>query len=519
MTNNNHSKIYEKIVKIVGENNVSDDMFERQVYSHDLAPLPKHIALVFKIVPDIVVRPKSADEVSKIMKLARKEDIPVTPRGAASWGIGGGVPSQGGILLDMSGMNKVIEIDQKNLCITVEAGITWKEVIDALSRLESESASTKFGIKLGAYPSSAPAATVGGWINTGGVGISSYKYGGAENQLRSLEVVLPNGNIINTGFPNVVANSSGYDLTRLFVGSEGTLGVITQATLKLYPKPEVFLALSYSLQDIEIASKAMLMVTREDFTPLHMSYLDKNHNEYLRELGLSTHEIGALVNVALEGSKTVVGEQEKIIDKIMAENGAEKLDNEIAMHEWDERFYELRVKRLGPSLILYEVFVPVANLYEAIKRFNEFAADRKLPTGITGVISDRNTATLMPYFLLDERKLIKFMTSLSTTAALGDISFDLGGRPAGLGTFWASNLPKLHGKGSLVMDDIKSAIDPYGLLNPGKMVEGVTRFGVPIPGIGMTLGMSGMALFRRIASLTEKKPQVRNKEMDSGDVK
>jgi len=517
MTKNNHSKIYDKIVKIVGEENVSDDKFERQVYSHDLAPLPKHIAVAFKIVPDIVVRPKSAKEISKIVQLARKEGIPVTPRGAGSWGIGGGVASQGGILLDMTSLNKIIEIDQKNLFITVEAGITWKEVLTALSRVDKESATTKHGFKIGSYPSSAPAATIGGWINTGGVGISSYKYGGAENQLRSLEVVLPNGNIINTGFPKVVANSSGYDLTRLFVGSEGTLGIITKATLKLYPKPEVFLPLAYSLPDIEKGSKAIEQITKEEFTPLHMSYLDKNHNAYLRELKLSDHDIGALVNVALEGSKATVEEQEEIIDAIMVENGGEKLNEEIAMHEWDERFFELRVKRLGPSLILYEVFVPVSGLYEAIKRFNEFAADRKLPTGITGVISDRNTATLMPYFLVDERNLIKFMTSLSTTAALGNISFDLGGRPAGLGTFWASNLPRLHGKGSLVMDDIKSAIDPYGILNPGKMVEGVTRFGIPIPGIGMKFGMSGMALFRRIASLTEKKPQVINKTKDSGD--
>jgi glycolate oxidase len=517
MTKNKQKRIYEKIVKIVGQENVSDDMFERQVYSHDLAPLPKHIALAFKIVPDIVVRPRSAEEVSKIVKLARKEDVPITPRGAGSWGIGGGVASQGGILLDMTSMNKIIEIDEENLYITVEAGITWKEVITKLARMEKDAGTTKHGLKIGSYPSSAPAATIGGWINTGGVGISSYKYGGAENQLRSLEVVLPNGNIINTGFPKVVANSSGYDLTRLFVGSEGTLGIITKATLKLYPKPEKFLALSYSLPDIEKGAKAIDMITKEDFTPLHMSYLDKNHNEYLRELGLSDHEIGALVNVALEGSSATVAEQEKIIDAIMMENGGEKLSEEIAMHEWDERFFELRVKRLGPSLILYEVFVPVSDLYEAIRRFNEFAADRKLPTGITGVISDRNTATLMPYFLVDERHLIKFMTSLSTTAALGNISFDLGGRPAGLGTFWASNLPRLHGKGSLVMDDIKSAIDPYGVLNPGKMLEGVTRFGIPIPGIGMKFGMSGMALFRRVASMAEKKPQVSDKSNDPGD--
>jgi glycolate oxidase len=508
MTKNDQKRIYDHIVKIVGKENVSDDIFERQLYNHDLAPLPKHIALMFKIVPDIVVRPMSAEQVSKILILARKEKVPVTPRGAASWGIGGGVPSQGGILLDMTSMNRILEIDQENQRITVEAGVTWQQVIDELDHMDPETTITKHGFRIGAYPSSAPAATIAGWINTGGIGVGSYKYGGAENQIRSMEVVLPNGNIITTGFPNVHANSSGYDLTRLFVGSEGTLGVITKVTIKLYPKPAVFLPISYSLPDMEAASQAMAMVTKEEFTPLHMSYLDKNHSEYLKVLGLSDHEVNALVNVALEGSEASVAEQETIMDGIMATFGGEKLDKDMAIHEWDERYFELRVKPLGPSLILYEVFVPVAKLYDAIARFNDFAEKRKLPTGVTGIITDRNTATLMPYFLVDERKLIEFMTSLSTVAALSDIAFDLGGRPAGLGTFWASNLPRLHGKASNVMDDIKSAIDPYGLLNPGKTLEGVTRYGIPIPGIGMKFGMSGMALFRRVAALGKAKPDI-----------
>ena len=508
MTTSNQKRIFDHIVKIVGKENVTDDMFERQLYNHDLAPLPKHIALMFKIVPDIVVRPKTAEQISRILILARKEKVPVTPRGAASWGIGGGVPSQGGILLDMTSMNHILEIDQENQRITVEAGVTWKEVIEALEQLDPGTTITKHGFRIGAYPSSAPAATIGGWINTGGIGVGSYKYGGAENQIRSMEVVLPNGNIVTTGFPNVHANSSGYDLTRLFIGSEGTLGVITKATIKLYPKPEVFLPISYSLPDMDAASQAMTMLTKEDFIPLHISYLDKNHSEYLIELGLSTHEVNALVNIALEGSKATVAEQETIIDGIMATFGGEKLDKSMAVHEWDERYFELRVKPLGPSLILYEVFVPVSKLYEAIARFNDFAAKRKLPTGVTGIITDRNTATLMPYFLVDERKLIEFMTSLSTVAALSDIAFDLGGRPAGLGTFWAANLPRLHGKASHVMDDIKTAIDPYGLLNPGKTLEGVTRYGIPIPGIAMKFGMGGMALFRRVAAMTKKKPDI-----------
>lgn len=509
-----NNKIFKSIVKIVGEDRVSDDRFERQMYGHDLAPLPKLLSIAFKLVPDIVVRPKNAKEVSKIINLARKEEIPITPRGAATWGLGGAVPSQGGILFDMSSMNQIVEVDEENLFVTAEAGISWKELMDTITKIKGST--YRNGYSIGSYPSSAPAATVGGWINTGGIGIGSYKYGGVENQLRSLEVVLSNGNIINTAFQKVLANASGYDLTRLFVGSEGTLGVITRATLKIHPKAEELLPLGYSFPDMENASKAMLSLTRESFVPLHICFFDKNHFEYLKELGLSNIDVGAMVNVTLEGSTTIVAEQEKIVDKVMFDHNGEKMDKTNAIHEWNERFYEVRMKKLGPTLVLYEIYLPIPKLYEALNKFSKFAEKRNLQTGITGVISDRNTVALMPYFLVDERKLIQFMTSLSTTQALSNIAFKLGGRPAGLGLFYAVNLPLMHGKASNVMDDIKSAIDPYGIMNPGKFVEGTTRFGVPIPGIGMKFGMGGMALYRRVVSTGKKKRKVNQKTNDLG---
>ncbi|MCK5561872.1 MAG: FAD-binding oxidoreductase, partial [Thermoplasmata archaeon] len=151
--------IYDKLVKIVGEDRIKKDEFHRILYGHDLAPLPKMMGLMFKMTPDIVVKPRNAKDVSKIMKVAVKHNVPVVPRGAGTWGLGGAVPTDGGILLDMGSLNKILNIDEENLNVTVEPGVKWADLYERLLRK---------GLFVGAYPSSAPGASVGGWVNTGG---------------------------------------------------------------------------------------------------------------------------------------------------------------------------------------------------------------------------------------------------------------------------------------------------------------------------------------------------------------
>ncbi|MEI6797287.1 MAG: FAD-binding oxidoreductase [Methanomassiliicoccales archaeon] len=211
----------------IGHDNVKTSKMERLLYSHDLAPLPKEAQIAFKNVPDIVVRPRTTEDVARVVKIAAEENIPITPRGSSTWGLGGSVPVFGGILIDTTGlMNKIIKIDAENLCVTAQAGCTWKQVYDAC--LEK-------GLLLGSYPSSFPSATLAGWVATGGVGMGSYKYGSAGFNIRDIEVVMPDGTIVNTGYQNVADNMTGYNLSWLIIGSEGTLGVITQVTLKLTP--------------------------------------------------------------------------------------------------------------------------------------------------------------------------------------------------------------------------------------------------------------------------------------------
>ena len=173
---NTRSEVFKNLANIVGEMNVSESNIDRLLYSHDIAPIPKEMSLVFKTLPDIVVKPRDVKDVSKIMEYAVKENIPVTPRGGATWAFGGAVPAFGGIVLDMGSMREILEINREHLNVIVEPGVNWKKLYDTL---------LANGLLIGAYPSSAPGASVGGWVNTGGVGIGSYKYGGINQIVRS----------------------------------------------------------------------------------------------------------------------------------------------------------------------------------------------------------------------------------------------------------------------------------------------------------------------------------------------
>ncbi|UCF07639.1 MAG: FAD-binding oxidoreductase, partial [Thermoplasmata archaeon] len=472
------------------------DSFERRLYSHDLASLPKMMEMGFKMMPDLVVKPKSATEIAEIVKIAVEEGIPIVPRGGASWGLGGAMPVEGGIVIDMTRMNKVLDIDEENLHVTVESGITWKLLHEIL---------IKNGYLLGSYPSSAYAATIGGWINTGGVGVGSYKYGAAIDHIESMEVVLPTGGVIVTGKDGMIGHGS-FDLNRVFFGAEGTLGIITQVTMKVYPAPEELRPLSYGFPDVKTLSKAVRDITRTQVLPLHISFLDKNHFDFLNDIGMGEHtpEVGAMLNIALEGDSEVLNEEEKLIDTTLKEQSGEKQSREIAEHEWDERFYELRTKRAGPSAVLGEAFVPTHSMPQMAKDIYKLIKKMKLRAAITGMVGDRNTVVFMPYYLSDERKLIRNMVSLSFVKKLGDLAFVHGGRPAGLGLFFSGNLKRMYGPGSTVMYDLKAVMDPHDVMNPGKTIEGLTRFGVPIPAFAMNFGMNLMAGFKHLMTKDKK---------------
>jgi glycolate oxidase len=484
-----------KLSKIVGADRVKTDKMERLLHNHDLAPLPPMMEMGFKMMPDAVVRPANAKEVSAVVKLAVSEKVPVVPRGGASWGYGGAMPANGGIVVDMTTMNKVLRVDTENLEVEVEAGATWEKVAEEAA---------KKGLFIGYYPSSKPAATIAGWIATGGIGVGTYKYGSVKDNIRNMQVVLGDGRVVETGFDYVSDHSAGYSLNSLFVGAEGTLGLVTKVTLKAMPAPDVVKPISVRFDHLADILPLLRAITRSRVQPMHISFVDENHTAYLKRIGRHVATDGAVLNIVLEGAEGQVAWEEGEIDALISKHGGRRLPDEDAQHEWEENPYEFRVREVGVSAALAEVVVPLTEFRDMVGDTYELIKSMKMQASIIGMMGDRNTVLLMPYYLYVEKKMIKSMTSLSFASKVGALSYEYKGRPLGFGLFYAQNLKKVRGEGADVMWDIKTIMDPHDVINPGKMFEGLMRFGVPMPGFGMRMGMGMMAVGKKM--LTKDKP-------------
>lgn len=464
-------EVINKLIEICGKDDVNTGEMDRLLYAHDLAPLPKEAGIAFKHIPDVVVRPESVQELSKIAALAFKTGVAVTPRGASSWGLGGSMPVEGGILLDMSAkMNKVIAVDKVNMTVKAQAGCTWKQIMDAC---DAE------GLFVGSTPSSFPSATLGGWVSTGGIGIGGYKYGGARENIMNLEVVLSDGMVINTGYDSIGNNMSGYNLNQLFAGAEGTLGFIGTVTLRVYPKGELRY-LGYDFDKLkDMHGPIQKIVNHPSVKPLHIAWSDSYHFDNQRKAGLHAPDVSNLFLVTLQGAPEFLDLEEKTIDAIVEEAGGRKVSSEICEHEWEERCYEYRCRKAGIGSIPAEVVVEVQHWGEFVDEcYKGFEAMKMEPGGIVGMISDRSTAMFMPYYFKDDESMLG-MLAFAYNFYMGDKAMLYGGRSLGFGVFFASNLDVVHpGDEPAVMRDIKTLMDPHDIVNPGHLVCGKTRFGI-----------------------------------------
>lgn len=471
-----------ELVKLVGDKNVSFDNYDKIVYSHDLAPLPREVELVFKRMPDAIVLVRSTDDVVKLVGFATAHDIPLVPRGGASWGFGGCVPTQGGIVADLSFMMgiELLESEQVALC---EPGATWKQVARAAE---------KKGLTVGAYPGSNPVATVAGWLSTNGTGLCSYKYGTAYEQVAWVEAVLADGSVAST-------RNAPLDLTAVFAGAEGTLGIITKVAVRLRPIPECTRPFAYSTASLEALAGPLEALTRSPIDPLHVALFDGAHFRYLKLLGKHVPEVGGMLFAVLEGTNEGVAAEEKLLDELMGKHGAEKLPRDVADHEWEERFYELRARRLGPGGVLGEAVIPVREFGGVAADLLVVSEELGMVAAINGVVVDRNTIALMPFFITDERTMMRSLGgAMGFVKKIVDVGIAHGGRPSGLGIFFAGNMDKLHDqKTANVLSDLKEALDPSHTINPGKHTEMGTRYGIPIPGFLLDVGMSVMAVLKR----------------------
>ncbi len=459
------SYAYKRLRDTLGENRVSTENLEKLVYGHDFMPIPKQAGMQFQMKPDIVTLPRSTQEVARILKLGRELEFPIVPRGGGTSLHGGSVPNVGGILLSTALMNRIDAEDADRMSITVQAGAIWKDVEDAASEA---------GLSLPVTPIFFRSSTVGGFLSNGGVGIGSFDFGPPSRWVRSLEVVLPDGSTLQTGEKEYDLGPHNYNLTSLFLGAEGTVGVITKATLKLVSAPEAVKTSAYSFQSLREAIYGLSRLARMPLTPYHVGFVDSSHLVLQRALLRELPEVPGLIHVTFRGGKEEVQADERVAEDVLTSSGGKREDDEVARILWDGRYEPYAARRISGGLVAAEGFAPLSNLVEVMRRTVRAARKVRAEAAFHGFLADRSSAYLAPYILTNERTL-RGQFAISFVERYHRILTDLGGHPLGLGMLTTYNLEAMYSHVSAYMRKVKEALDPEGIVNRGKLLGTMGR--------------------------------------------
>ena len=481
---------YRRLVNTLGPERVARSEFERMVYSHDFASLPKIALLQWRLYPDFVVLPQTTEEVAALVNLSDESQLQITPRGGGTSWYGGTVPNRGGVLVDMRKMNAVLGLDADARTVTVEAGATWKDIEDYV---ESK------GFTLPVVPTNAIGSTIGGAINSGATGIGGVRNGSLRDAITNLDVVLPDGRILKTA-ATADAGGSLADLTPLFFGAEGTLGIITRVTLRLVPKPDVVKPIAYAFPGLAAGARFLRGLLDAGLSPYHAILIDREHFVFERALRPDSPDPAPIALVAVRGAKDDAADQERTVDGIASKEKATKLSPEIADRMWRERYNNYSARRLSRGLIVSYNLVPVSRLPEAVEKAAEIRDKLKLNGAVQAYLVDSTTAALVPYVLMDDTRP-SGGTALGFAKRMGDAAFEMDGHPMGLGLFFVFNLRKMHGRATTMVSAVKAVLDPRKKINGGKTFEVWTKYPWPglraIPPPGMAVGLEIAAILRR----------------------
>ena len=421
--------------------------------------------------PDVLVKAMSTEEVSEVMKYASANNIPVTPRGSGTGLVGGAVAVFGGILLDLSGMNRFLELDEENMTLTLEPGVLLMEV-------------SKFVEERGLFYPPDPGektATIGGNISTNAGGMRAVKYGVTRDYIRALEVVLPNGEILSLG-GQVAKNSSGYSLKDLIAGSEGTLGIVTRATLRLLPLPKHKISLLVPFPDLPAAIKAVPQVLRASSVPTAVEFMEREvilAAEQFLARKFPDNSADAYLLLTFDGAGKIEVEQAwEEAANICLKCGA--MDVFIsATQERNEAIWSARgafleaIKGSTTEIDECDVVVPRRNVAEFVMYSHDLQKKHNIRIRSFGHAGDGN---LHIYILRDELDEENWKNKLS--AVFDDLyhkAAELGGKVSGehgIGfakrSYLAESLPESE---KVIMRGIKQTFDPQNILNPGKVIS------------------------------------------------
>lgn len=459
VTNASKPEVLEKLKEICGAANVLIEPEKVEPYGAD--------AVKEKFPPEAVVFPESTAQMVAILKLANKVLFPVTARGGGVGYTGGAVPVDGGIVIGTDRMNKIIEINPDDLYAVCQPGITTFTLQQAVE---------KYGLLFPPDPASYKDSYIGGNIAENAGGMRTPKYGVTKHSVLGLEVVTATGEIIRTG-GKTVKNVVGFDLTGLMCGSEGLLGIITEATLKLLPMPEATSTVRASFKTMEEACKVLTKFTPEGLLPMAMEVIDRNCIGAIEQnfaFGFSK-EANAILLVAVDGERAQVERESKLVEEILRENGGfDILRSENKEEEnklWDAR------RAISPSLMKYgtlkineDVVVPRSRVPELISKVEEIGRKHNTFVANFGHAGDGN---IHVNFLCDRENADSIARARECVKETFALSVALGGSISGehgIGYVKAAYLDMAIDAPTLeIMKGIKKVFDPNGILNPGKM--------------------------------------------------
>ncbi len=421
-----------------------------------------------EFTPDAVLVPESADQIARIMKIANEYKINIIPRGAGTNICGSSVAREGGVIMAFHRMSKILEIDRESMCAVVQPGVVNGD-------LQKEVA--QYGLMYPPDPASMFVSTIGGNVSLNAGGPRGVKYGVTRDYLLGLEVVLPSGEIIKTG-GKTLKNVSGYDLTRLLCGSEGTLGIFTEITLRLVPLPPAKTTLQAAYADLDDAATTVTAILAAGMVPTTLELMDRTVLDVISDYGGAQFnaQAQALLLIEVDGDEDLVVKQGERIEALCREKGAIAVDRAHSAEEAEKLWQARRtafgaVASMRPNCIVEDATVPVKRLPDIIRKVVELTQKHDLKVAVLAHAGDGNLHPLIMTDLRDPEEMARVDKMLEE---LCEAAISMGGTLSGehgIGIAKARFMNMEFSETSLdLMRGIKRVFDPNNILNPGSFL-------------------------------------------------